>query len=844
MLFLKHSVSNSSSFFWSDGTDGQKSHRSLQAGNKVKLQARLWQWTTERQQQHQARITGDYLTSWFEDTAIQNPNLVPKGLNGTKDTFSATKVGSTSTSSDNSASRKTGPRTIRNSLQPTTVSNTPNSLAEWSRSVDLDKLTQKRQEIHRQKRQGRKPPSSEKSNNAGPKKADNTSAKEYLARLNKAMKESPSSPYASNKEVKELYMASKQADQLGERHLAIQLLESLIEITPSDARVYRRLSRMYREQGNLNVARETIQKGLRRLPNNPWLWHGLGQLELSHGRPAMAVKHYRRAITEDLTFAHAYHAWGIYEHSQGHIARAMKILKKGIEYCPTNHRLHHALGDIYRGAKLLKDAERCYRRAVREGPPVSHGFAYSALACVAYEQGEIADARQWLYRAIGTNDGRHAQGWLALAQMEEAEGNTAKAISVCEEAIIRYERSLIESRQRYKRERDNDRSRRGSGNGESTNSRAGVQATSEMSVVNTQENMESVKNGFLKSVPPYRSGDKFINVFRHWGRLEGRYGSFDGTNRVYERASIAFPLNYNVPLDWAKYNAKLHNSSRARALFVEACKRASGYHADPYREYAIFEMKQGNYGKARKILFRGSQTVAQSSDGGLGNRRGLAQLFVTWAVCEWHLGNTPRCEVLFDHALRLTDAGDDGSELRAFILYGMARLEYYERNEVYLAQHCIGLCLKENSFPGGNSPVWKLWAEIAGETEDYSLEKQCLEQVAKCKSATSPSGDGRIRFDEADGPSIMQLLKATNMEQYMRQDPWTEKLQAVRGTVATDGGAKAEGSTFYSSIRFPRRYHSLPAEVNQESSEDVLLDNDVTATEQDEADVSERVANY
>ncbi len=760
--------------------------------------------------------------------ALQNPKLVPKGFNGTKVAFSATDV--VYAKSDKT---DTAPRIMRDLLPLTTLSNTPNSLAEWSRSVDLDRLTEKRQEIHRQKRQGRKPPTSEKSKTGGSSDSDNESTKEYLARLTKAMQESPSSPYASNKEVKELYVASKQADQLGERQLAIELLESLVEITPNDARVYRRLSRMYREQGDLNVARETIQKGLRRLPNNPWLWHGLGQLELSNGRPGMAAKHYQRAITEDPTFAHAYHAWGIHEHSQGHIARAMKILKKGIEYCPTNHRLHHALGDIYRGAKLLKDAERCYRRAIKEGPAVSHGYAYSALACVAYEQGEIAEARRWLCRAIDTNDGRHAQGWLALARMEEAEGNTGTAITICEESIIRYEKGLIASRQRYKRERDNDRRRRESGDYVSAKGRARIPATPDKSIASTQENMESVKNGFLKSVPPYRSGDKFINVFRHWGRLEGRYGTFERTNRVYERASIAFPLNYNIPLDWAKYNAKLHNSNRARTLFVEACNKASSHHADPYREYANFEMKLGNYEKARKILFRGSQAVAQSSDGGLANCRGLAQLFVTWAVCEWHLGNTPRSEVLFDHALRLTDSGDDGSELRAFILYSMARLEYFERTEVYLAQHCIGLCLKENSFPGGNAPVWELWAEIAREIEDFSLEKQCLEQVAKCKS----SGGGGTRFG-AGGQTIMQFLKTSNVEQYMRQDPWTEKLHAVRGTMATET-VESAGSSFYSSIRFPA--HSA-GEGNQESLAKRSPENN-PAAERDESALREYFAN-
>lgn len=151
--------------------------------------------------------------------------------------------------------------------KPAFNGDTPNSLAEWTRSVDSAKLTRKRQEIHRQKRLGKKPPPTDiKKRKTGTAAA----TKEYILKLKNAMKTSPSSPYASNKEVKELYDASKKADQLGEPVLAIQLLESLLEVTPNDARIYRRLSRMYREQGDLNLARSTLQNGLRKLPKNPW----------------------------------------------------------------------------------------------------------------------------------------------------------------------------------------------------------------------------------------------------------------------------------------------------------------------------------------------------------------------------------------------------------------------------------------------------------------------------------------------------------------------------------------------------------------------------------------------
>jgi len=782
-------------------------------GNKDVLQDRLWQWTSEHQMQHQARLSGDYLSSWFENDDENDPNSFllerERQLKNGKDLNQKGDA----TNNENS---------------------TPNSLAEWSRSIDTEKLTQKRHEIHRQKRVGKRPnesdtPSSPLSRNKNKHNNNNNSnyknkknhmkspaaTKEYLTKLSNAMKTSPSSPYASNRDVRELYDASKKADQLGEPSLAIELLESLVKLTPNDARIYRRLSRMHSDQGNLDVARATLQEGLRKLPHNPWLWHGMGQLEVSQGRADYGIRCYQRAIQEDPAFAHSYHAWGIHEFNNGQIAKAMKILKKGIEYCPTNHRLHHALGDLYRGAKLLKDAERSYRRALEEGPPVSHSFALSALASVAYEQGNVDEARRWLYQSIAQNNGRHAQGWLALAEIEEAEGNVEEALRVCEASIIRYERELVEARKRYKRDskRINHHSR---GNGKRSNHKPDFKRTGgrrertddTMSFLDPTKSKE-VERGLLKHVPKYRSGDKFLAVFRHWARLEGRYGTYDGCNRIYKRASLAFPLDHKISLDWARYHANI-GSHRARRQFAEACSRASARDAEPYREYASFEMSLGEYDQARKILFRGAQAVARSPDGGTGkrNQRELAKLYVTWAVCEWHLRNIPRVEVLFDHALRLTEVGNkEGSELRSFLLFCIAQLEFFEREELHLAQNCIGLCLKENALPGGNAPVWNLWAKIASGLKDSHLEEKCLNEAKQCEDRL----EGLKEDEDGEGSSAldtMNMLKGSqNIQNLMRQKPWFDKLQAVRTSWGEDDSddesSVASSSKFYSSLPIP-----------------------------------------
>ncbi len=738
------------------------------------MQERLWAWTQEHQMQHQARLNGDFLSGWFENTDENDPNAFLRDRRQTK-------------------------RDVEEDA--TTQKGTPNSLAEWSRSIDPETLTQKRQEIHRQKRVGKKPNelSDSTESNKSNKKENPAATKEYLTKLANAMKESPSSPYASNKDVRELYDASKKADQLGEPLLAIELLESLVKLTPNDARIYRRLSRMHNDQGNLDVARATLQQGLRRLPHNSWLWHGMGQLEMNQGRTDFGIRCYQRAIQEDPTFAHSYHAWGIHEFNNGQIAKSMKILKKGIEYCPTNHRLHHALGDLYRGAKLLKDAERSYKRALEEGPRVSHSFALSALASVAYELGNVDEARRWLYQSIETNNGRHAQGWLALAEIEEAEGNVKEALEICEASIIRYEHGLMEARKRYKGTNKPEGGKRGSFNKNEAkpNHREGVDLDkSFMDLTKLKE----VDRSLLKSIPPkYRSGDKFLAVYRHWAHLEGRYGTYDSCNRIYHRATKAFPLDNKIQLDWARYHANIR-SRRAITHFVEACSRAKD--AEPFREYALFEMSLGDYEQARTILFRGAQAVGKSPDGGSGKRNQLelARLYVMWAVSEWHLSNISRTQTLFDHALRLTEVGsDEGSELRTFILFCIAQLEYYERDELHLAQNCIGLCLKENSLPGGNAPVWNLWATIARDLNDEHLEDECLAEAKRCKMELEDLSE-----DQSSAFDTMNMLKESeNIQNLMRQKPWFDKLQAKRMAFEQKYESRSSSAKFYASIQLP-----------------------------------------
>lgn len=572
-----------------------------------------------------------------------------------------------------------------------------------------------------------------------------------------------------------MYKAVKAADQNGDRDLARQILHNLKDATPHDGRVYKRLARMEAEDGNVHSARTVFQEGLRMLPSNAQLWHGLAHLEMTAGDEQESRRCYMKAIQADPAFPNAYHALGTMEHSSGEIAKAMKILKTGLEYCPTNHRLHHALGDLYREAKMLDMAGRSFKRALEYCPEVGRCFSYTSLAHVAYELGDLDKSRSWLRKAVSVNDGRAAKSWLALARLEESENNIDAARSVCMTALNEYEKGLLCRAQKKL----------------SGTSQSFVADTSKLESA-LQADPVRLKNELLQSVPRYRSGDHFLKIYRNWIRLEQNYGTIDAVDDVYKRASIAFPLDWSLSVDWANYHVKKGHFDRARLLFSQSCSKAGNRYeknscgwllvafgrvssvlcvfilprnALPYRYYAAFEMAQGKFSDAREILFLGARAISDSPDGGLGNQCDAAELYATWAICEWHLNNLSRAEVLFDHALRLVTAGERGATLRSYIFYTIALLEY-QRGEHHLAQHFICLCLKENSMPDGNEKVWDFWSDLASEMGDSNLAEQCEEY----------SLASELKIDQAGNDVSATAMTKESMAKMMRKDPWHHKI--------------------------------------------------------------------
>jgi len=333
----------------------------------------------------------------------------------------------------------------------------------------------------------------------------------------------------------------------------------------------------------------------------------------------------------------------------------------------------------------------------------------------------------------------HSQGWLGLAQLEESEGNIEEAREIYREGLKVYEKHRNVRKLK-------------------TSSRS------------------MIGNARRKAVKASKMGDQWWNVYMSFARLEEKHGDYDATNNVYSQAAMAFPKDWKILIQWAKLQIKHGNQERARTLLELACRNAGHRDPEPYRIYAELELSLHNPHRARTILFLGAQTISESSNGSLHNLP-FAHLHHTWAIVEWHLGKFDRSEVLFDHSLRLIDAGRRGSMERGMILTSIARFLVSAREEYALAQHCVSLSLTENTKC---QESWRLWSQIAESMGNDTLKESCLVEAEKVRESGSEKGNE------------LGTVNHQTMHQMLRRAPWHHKLFEI-----------GEQKSWHETITFP-----------------------------------------
>lgn len=345
-------------------------------------------------------------------------------------------------------------------------------------------------------------------------------------------------------------------------------------------------------------------------------------------------------------------------------------------------------------------------------------FFCTSLAQVAYEMQGVPTAREWLRKGISLNQ-MHAQGWTALAELEESEGKLEDARANYKEAIEFYE--------------------------------------------NVRQHKKS------------RLGDKWRNVYMNWARLEEQ-SNVNEAGEIYLRAAQVFPNDWTILTRFATtmWNGKSRLShTGVQSIFERACKVAGSRHADPHRLYALYESSLSNYIRARAIFFLGAETVLQSYIKEDRDDRGLSSLFCDWGRFEFKQMNQPkRARILLEEALRFAPLNH--VDLRSKILCSIAELEVSCQN-YYVAKHYACLSINESENKGSHSlKAWMIWAKACDGLGDEKMANNCRAQAKiQQRKEIHLFEDGSTLTSAGRSP---RLFDDSNLKKMLCKTPWQKKM--------------------------------------------------------------------
>lgn len=476
-------------------------------------------------------------------------------------------------------------------------------------------------------------------------------------------------------------------------------MKRLLELTPLDGRVWRRLSRLAKDRGDLFLAEGYIYRGLELLPLNEYLWASLAELDKVKGDYDSAREHFARALEIDPRMVAIYHSWGRMESKCGNLKTANKLLERGMTLSPTNSRMLMAMSILKDQFGKREDALALLDYGLSVFGQDDHPHLLHSRAIHFVKHAQTSEAREILVSLTETHP-RFEASWLSLARLEEDSGN----IDVCREL--------------YKR--------------------------------------VCLRKGKTHSVELWQS----------WASMEVQANNLAGAAEVYTGASVRFPKDVNIGVQWAIIEHLLGDSLKAKEIMAETV-RISPTNPWAYLNAAILEFELNRFSSARGLFFKGflfsggggssavklpkSKKFRIDPKANAEDNKGVVNLVMSWAIMEWQLEAPMRARQLFSLAIRLASSksqletsqlGKEGSSNRAspvdpWLWLYFASFEKSQGNLVR-AQNYIARSIQGNN----QEPMaWKLWASLVG--DNPGLAKKLMRHATELEleysfSNTSP----------------------------------------------------------------------------------------------------------
>ena len=232
------------------------------------------------------------------------------------------------------------------------------------------------------------------------------------------------------------------------------------------ASVYHGLAKIELSLGNVDISREILIQGLRRVEAQDrtmdssrheravFLVHTLGMLELNSNRVVdahkvfidgldryercsqlllgaalcevklgsidKARKLFERAVRADKKHAQAWQAWGVMESRAGNITVAKTLFEAGLKSSPRHGALWHAFGVLEGRMGNLQAARTYFEAGLRKCP--NHVPLYQGWAGIEMKADNLEKAKTLIGEAL-TRDKTVGSSWLVAAQIEQLQGN-------------------------------------------------------------------------------------------------------------------------------------------------------------------------------------------------------------------------------------------------------------------------------------------------------------------------------------------------------------------------------------------------------------------------------------
>lgn len=519
--------------------------------------------------------------------------------------------------------------------------------------------------------------------------------------------------------VRYLYSKARSLEKRGLWREASSMLESVLELEPTDAHSYLALGKLEsrRERGNKvgrnkeagendgndddnndgneatkKDARQVFQTGTAHCPASVHLWHAWAMHEQSLGNIPRARELLEKALELDQWNGYVCHAYGLLERTEGDLQKARQLWQRGLTYQPSA-ALVCSLGELYTVQGHPHSARELYRAYV---PKMKDGrerievyLAAAALEETAF--GDVERASQLLRESL--SDGEDGEGnieqdsraYVALARLGTSGG-------LVDDFIVKKRLKQICTKQ-YRHARARKGGKRGAGF-----------LVKDGRLFNAWAKLESKSNNLRDARKILRRGIRMYprdyTLLQAAGKVEERLGNVTAARDLYS-ASLHLEPSAPALIAYAMLEMRspeggdgaAPNVTMVRGLLDEALL-IDPKHGPAYNAYGNLERREGNVGRAKRLYEDG---IAANCTDTPSVYHGLAKLHLS-------LGEVEEARSVLRDGLALFDAkGDSGggggrNENVAFLAHTLAMIELNVNNDAKAARGALEQGLRHRRY--------------------------------------------------------------------------------------------------------------------------------------------------